>query len=174
MTLTFVGNHGSLEVDFQTGKVLSVRNDPSTDETYNDIIHFDLKEMHKNYKRKVEDGHTIDILLAGFWTEANEYIKAEDDYRRECERLRVWTNPNPNPQRKTTMENDNLQDPKPNFNLSSSTLLTIRRTPDFWQRLIKSQVLPLLPYRQKILNLSLDSKVKFYRELSQRLKEHYE
>jgi hypothetical protein len=80
-TVEVSGNHGTLTVDHDTGKVLSY--EAEEDAAYRDIVSVDLDEWRAFWGQAELDQH-IDILDVDALTDTGEIIKAEEDWRCEA------------------------------------------------------------------------------------------
>ena len=71
------GNHGKLEVDDRSGRVLAY--EPEGSEEYVDIARFDLQEWRAYCAGAECDGG--DILDFGYWLQDETYEPPEPDWR---------------------------------------------------------------------------------------------
>lgn len=67
------GNHGNLEVDADTGAVLSYEYEGFDSDGYKIIVRFDVAEFRQAYPNEDIVGTYVDILDIGYW-----YSKGDD------------------------------------------------------------------------------------------------
>lgn len=71
------GNHGKLQVDNSSGRVITY--DPEGSQEYTNIARFDLQEWRAHYGQVACDGG--DILDFGYWLHDETYEPPEADWR---------------------------------------------------------------------------------------------
>jgi len=80
-TGTVYGSHGHIEINLETGDVISIYHYSGSEGDYSDIVKFDIGEFKQAWPERVE-AETFDILDIGYWTESG-YYEAADTFHRE-------------------------------------------------------------------------------------------
>lgn len=80
-TGTVYGSHGHIEINLETGDVISIYHYSGSEGDYSDIVKFDTQEFKQAWPER-SGAETFDILDIGYWT-ASGYYEPADTFHRE-------------------------------------------------------------------------------------------